>query len=174
MDFRGIIEFIKDTFSYILVIIFVLIFFIYICSIEQVVGPSMSPTLKEDNIVLINKIIYKFKSISRNDVVVIKQEEKHMIKRIIGLPGETISYKNNDLYINDKKYEESYLNDVITNDFDLSNLGYDVIPDDMYLVLGDNRENSKDSRNFGLIKKDSIIGKAWIKFWPINQLKFVK
>lgn len=173
MDLRNITEFIKDASKYIIVIIFVLLFFIFVMGLQQVIGPSMNPTLNEGDIIITNKFIYRFKSIERNDVVVISQDEKYMIKRIVGLPGETVEYQNNDVLINGKAYKEAFTNSE-TEDFTIQDLGYDVIPEDMYLVLGDNRENSLDSRTFGLISKNQIIGKAWIKIWPISKMKIIK
>ncbi len=173
MDLRNITEFIKDASKYIIVIIFVLLFFIFVIGLQQVIGPSMNPTLNEGDIIITNKFIYRFKSIERNDVVVISQDEKYMIKRIVGLPGETVEYQNNDVLINGKAYKETFTNSE-TEDFTIQDLGYDVIPEDMYLVLGDNRENSLDSRTFGLISKNQIIGKAWIKIWPISKMKIIK
>ncbi len=173
MDLRNITEFIKDASKYIIVIIFVLLFFIFVMGLQQVIGPSMNPTLNEGDIIITNKFIYRFKSIERNDVVVISQDEKYMIKRIVGLPGEKVEYQNNDVLINGKAYKETFTNSE-TEDFTIQDLGYDVIPEDMYLVLGDNRENSLDSRTFGLISKNQIIGKAWIKIWPISKMKIIK
>lgn len=173
MDLRNITEFIKDASKYIIVIIFVLLFFIFVMGLQQVIGPSMNPTLNEGDIIITNKFIYRFKSIERNDVVVISQDEKYMIKRIVGLPGETVEYQNNDVLINGKAYKETFTNSE-TEDFTIQDLGYDVIPEDRYLVLGDNRENSLDSRTFGLISKNQIIGKAWIKIWPISKMKIIK
>ena len=95
-----------------------------------------------------------------------------MIKRVVGLPGDTIEFRDNTLYINGEVYEEDYLgDDVITDDFSLQDIGYDVIPEDMYLVLGDNRQNSMDGRDIGLIKKSDIIGKIALRFWLINRFK---
>lgn len=173
MDLRNITEFIKDASKYIIVIIFALLFFIFVMGLQQVIGPSMNPTLNEGDIIITNKFIYRFKSIERNDVVVISQDEKYMIKRIVGLPGETVEYQNNDVLINGKAYKETFTNSE-TEDFTIQDLGYDVIPEDRYLVLGDNRENSLDSRTFGLISKNQIIGKAWIKIWPISKMKIIK
>lgn len=174
MDFRDIKEFIKDTSKYILVIITVLLLFIFVVGLNQVIGPSMNPTLKEDDIVIVNKLIYKFKKVNRNDVVIIKQDEKYMIKRIIGLPGEYIEYKNDYLIVNDETYEENF-ETTKTEDFSLKDIDpeLDSIPEDMYLVLGDNRSNSKDSRSFGLISKEQIVGKAWIRIWPINNINII-
>lgn len=171
MDFRDINEFFKDTFKYIMVAVVVILLFVFVVGIEQVVGPSMNPTLKEGNVVVVNKLLYRFKNINRNDIVILSQNEKHMIKRVVGLPGDYIEYKDNYLYVNGEKYKEPFINNVETEDFSLKDLGYDKIPDDMYLVLGDNRENSLDSRSYGLIKKKQIIGKAFFKIWPIGKIK---
>ena len=175
MDFREITEFIVDALKYIIVIVVVFLLFIFVVGIQQVVGPSMNPTLNEGDIIIVNKLLYNIGDINRNDVIVISQDEKYMIKRVVGLPGETVEYKDNYVIVDGIKYDEKFINDdVITNDFSITDLGYDVIPDGMYLVLGDNRTNSLDSRNYGLIKKENIIGKAWIKLWPFNNFKFIK
>ena len=175
MDFRDITEFFRDAFKYIIVVIVVFLLLIFVVGLQQVVGPSMSPTLKEGNIIIVNKLVYRFKNIQRNDIVVLSQDEKYMIKRVVGLPGDNIEYKDNYLYVNGVKYKEKFLsNDVVTKDFSLKDLGYDKIPDNMYLVLGDNRENSLDSRSYGLVSKKNIIGKTFIRIWPINNFKIFR
>ena len=129
----------------------------------------MSPNFNEGDILLINKLSTKFREPRREEVIVVSQSEKYMIKRVIGLPGDKIEFKDNKLYINDQEYKESYLkDDVITNDFKLSDLGVDVIPENKYLVLGDNRTNSLDSRNYGLIERKNIIGIKLFRLWPIK------
>ena len=174
MDFRDIIEFLKDSFKYIAVVIVVLLLFIFVMGLQQVVGPSMEPNLNEGDILVVNKLLYRIGKIKRNDVVVITQDEKYMVKRVVGLPGEHIEYKDNYVYVNGEKFREKFIDTdkVKTEDFKLEDLGYDKIPDGMYLVLGDNRENSKDSRDFGLIPKKQIVGKAWFRFWPANKMRF--
>lgn len=175
MDLRDFIEFIKDISKYIIVIIIVLLLFIFVIGLQQVVGPSMSPNLEEGNVIIINKLIYRLKDISRNDVIVLSQDEKYMIKRVIGLPGEFVEYKDNYVLINGVKYKEAFINENIkTEDFSIKDLGYDVIPNNMYLVLGDNRENSLDSRSYGLISKKQVIGKAWLRIWPLNNIEIIK
>lgn len=176
MDFRGILEFIKDISKYIIVIVVVLVLFIFVIGLQQVIGPSMNPTLEEGNIIIVNKLLYRLDEIKRNDIVVISQDEKYMIKRVVGLPGETVEYKDNYVIVNGVTYKENFIDTekVHTNNFSIKDLGYDVIPDDMYLVLGDNRENSLDSRSYGLISKKNVIGKAWIRIFPFNKIKFIK
>lgn len=173
MDLREVTEFFKDAFKYIIVVVIVLLLFIFVVGLQQVVGPSMNPTLKEGNIVIVNKLLYHFSDIDRNDIVVLSQDEKYMVKRVVGLPGETVEYKDNYVIVNGETYKESFidLDKVHTNDFSIKDLGYDVIPEDMYLVLGDNRENSLDSRDYGLVSKKQIVGKAWMRIWPFSELK---
>ncbi len=176
MDFRDIKEFIIDTLKYILTIVVVIFIVIYVATVQQVVGPSMSPNFKDQEIVLLNKFNYRIFNIKRFDVVSLKYDgTKYLIKRIIGLPGEAIEYKDNTLYVDGTKVSEEFLKaDIITTDFSLARLGYEKIPDDMYLVLGDNRENSLDSREIGLIKKKDILGKVNLRIWPINRFGYIK
>ena len=94
-----------------------------------------------------------------------------MVKRVIGLPGEHIEYKDNKLYVNGSLVLENNIS-VETKDFKLEDIGYETIPKDMYFVLGDNRTNSSDSREFGLVKKDEIIGKIVMRLYPFSKIKF--
>ena len=177
MDFREIKEFFKDTLKYIIVIVTVLIIVLYVVTLQQVVGPSMQPTLNEGDVLILNKFQYYLFDVKRNDVVALKYDgSKYLIKRVIGLPGESIYYKDNTLYINGNPYKENIVEGLVTEDFDLKDNGYEVIPDDMYFVLGDNRGDSLDSRSkeVGLIKKEDIIGKVFIRIWPISGFKLVK
>ena len=176
MDLLDIKEFFKDLFKYLVVVIVVLAAVIYVVTFEQVVGPSMEPTLNNGDVVILNKFIYRFKDIERSEIVSLYySDSKYLIKRVIGLPGEYVEIKNNKVYIGDKMLNEYYLDDIEMDDFSLSQLGYDVIPEDMYLVLGDNRGNSLDSRNskVGLISKDDIIGRVRIRIWPISNIGLV-
>ena len=176
MDLRDVKEFCIDTSKYIITIFVVIFIIVYVASVQQVVGSSMSPTFKNQDILILNKFYYRFFDIKRFDIVSLEYDDtKYLIKRVIGLPGDKIEYKNNILYVNGVAIEESFLDDdVVTNDFSLSDLGYDVIPEDMYLVLGDNRGDSLDSRDIGLITKKSILGKVNIRIWPINKIRYVK
>lgn len=171
MDFREIKEIFNDTFKYIIVIVVVLIIAIYVISLSQVVGDSMEPNYSNGDIMLVSKLHYKFSDVKRNEVISFESEGvRYLIKRVIGLPGETIEYKDNTLYINGVGYQETTTGDYKTKDFDMSDFDHEKIPDNMYLVLGDNREDSYDSREFGLIKKEDIIGKCIFRIWPLSKI----
>ena len=172
MDWLSIRELLKDSLKLILIVFVILFLMIYIVSVTQVVGSSMSPTLSDGEVLILNKFNYRIFDVKRGDIISLDYEDtKYLIKRVIGLPGETVDIKNNQLYINNTLYEEDYLpDDLVYPDFSLSDLGYSVIPDDMYLVLGDNREDSLDSREIGLIKKEEINGKIIFRLWPINKI----
>lgn len=163
-------KYIKDLVPYIVIIIVVVLIRTFIATPVIVVGDSMTPTLKEGQWLLLNKISYQFKEIERYDIVVIKMEKSEIIKRVIGLSGETIEYRNNILYIDG--HEENSKFNFDTDDFTLKSIcNCDKIPDDKYLVLGDNRQVSSDSRIIGLIDKKDIEGKTSISLWPIKKVK---
>lgn len=173
MDFRDIKEFIKDFIKIAILVVIIFCVYMFVISMQQVVGSSMNNTLNNGDMVLLFKAKYKFSDVKRFDVISFNYEDtKYLIKRVIGLPGEHIEYKDNKLYINGNYVEEE--RDFETDDFKLEDLGYDVIPDDMYFVLGDNRENSLDSREIGLIKKEDIIGKVIVRLWPISGIKLIR
>ena len=160
----------KELFPYIIIIIVVVLIRSYIVTPVIVSGDSMVPTLDDKQILLLNKIDYRFNEIKRNDIVVIKVEKSEIIKRIIGLPGETIEYRNNILYINGHGYKTDYNFD--TEDFTLKSIcNCETIPKDKYFVLGDNRAVSSDSRIIGLIDRKDIQGKTTISIWPMKKIK---
>lgn len=148
-------------------------------------GDSMDPTLKDSERVMVNIIGYKIGGVKKGNVIVFHANNTDdYVKRVIGIPGDSVEYKNDTLYVNGKKQQEPYLNynekrkqtENITGTFktkDLPNANpkSNVIPKGKYLVLGDNREVSKDSRSFGLIDKDQIVGKVSFRFWPFNEFK---
>ncbi len=172
MDWLSIREFIIDFVKLIIVIIIILFLMIYVVSVTQVVGNSMNSTLENGDVLILNKFKYRFTDIKRGDIISLEYADtKYLIKRVIGLPGDIVSIRDNTLYINGELYIENYLDEgLVYDDFELSSLGYDTIPDDMYLVLGDNREDSLDSREIGLISKDVVIGKVSFRIWPLNKL----
>lgn len=144
----------------------------------NIIGESMSPTLENDDIVIINKFIYDVSSPNRNDIVVFKpygNEKLHYyIKRVIGLPGETVQIIDGKIYIDGVVLEENIDVDLI------SNAGLESNPIILgvgeYFVLGDNRNNSEDSRfaEIGNVKIDDIAGKAWFRISPKNKIGFIE
>ena len=144
------------VFDSILVIIAVL-FFKYILIFGYVPSTSMEPTVHKGTFVVVNGLSYLFEEPKRGDIVIFYSEEreKTLIKRIIGLPGDTVAFEDGYVYINDGRYEESYLPEgTITQGFKTFQ-----VPEDCYFVMGDNRENSYDSRVF----KNPYINKKWFK-----------
>ena len=160
---------IRELLPYVLILGGVILIRTFIVTPVIVSGDSMKPNLHNGDLLLERKIGYNSTNIKRFDIVVIKEGEEEIIKRIIGLPGEHISYKNNKLYVNDKVLEENF-DFRKTNDFNLEEIcSCNSIPEGKYLVLGDNRPISKDSRMIGLIDEKDILGKAVYRIWPISK-----
>lgn len=142
-------------------------------------GESMEPTLHDGNMLMVNKVAYGLKNVDRFDVVVFhKNEKEDYVKRVIGLPGDEIQYKNDKLYINGEYVEEEYLDiykqksdeSLYTEDFDLKDVtGKQEVPKNSLFVMGDNRGNSLDSRTFGFIGIDELVGKVDVKYWPFEE-----
>ena len=169
MDWLDIKEFIKDTFKYVVFIVAVLVIAIYVIGLQQIVGESMSPTFENGEVLIIDKLTPRFIDLKRGDIISFyDNESKYLVKRVIGLPGEYIEIKDNRIYINNEEIKD-YVEGVNTENIKLEDIGYSKIPKDMYFVMGDNRENSLDSRDYriGLIEKNSIVGKKIIRLWPI-------
>ena len=135
-------------------------------------GESMNPTLKDGDKILVNKMIYRITSPKRNDVIVFcqtgKEHDYYNVKRVVGLPGETVLIQNGQLYINGEAVKEKVKVDEMKNgglaDEEL------VLDDNEYFVLGDNRNKSEDSRfaNVGTVVKADIVGQAWVRLNPFN------
>ena len=159
----------KNAFSYVIVISIALLVKQYVFSPIRVNGSSMNPTLNDGDIMILNEIGYHLKGVERFDIVVVNYDGEKLIKRVIGLPGETVEYKDDKLFINDKEIYENFKHD-ITHNFSLSEIDKDVIPEDYYFVVGDNRGNSKDSRSIGLIHKNQIRGKTNFILYPLNKI----
>ena len=132
----------------------------------------MTPTLKVHDRVLVNKLSYKLHPVHRDDIIVFKAPPgadpgiDDLVKRVIGLPGETVEGRNSHVLINGKVLKESYL----PKGTFTSNFGPEVVPKSSYWVMGDNRTNSKDSRSFGFIKKSQIVGRVFVRIWPLDRL----
>lgn len=162
-------EWLKALVIALILVIVVRTFFI---SSYVVDGPSMLPTLENGDKLIVNKIGYKVGDFKRFDVIVFHaNEHEDYVKRIIGLPGDTVECQRDQLYINGDLIEEPYLEDEkslgkqVTGDFKVT------VPEGKLFVLGDNREDSKDSRYFGFIDSEQVVGKVSLRYWPLNEIK---
>lgn len=157
--------------------IFILLFF-FLGQLLEITGDSMYPTFKNGEQILAEKISIKFEDIKRTDIIIFKGETNKnilVIKRIIGLPGEIIQLKNSGVYINGSILNEAYLTpNTLTAEGKVLKNGVEYkIPSDSYVVLGDNRKSSTDSRDWGYIKKEDIVGKAFLVYFPLSEIKLV-
>lgn len=160
----------KELLPYIIIIIVVVLIRTFIVTPVQVTGTSMVPTLADNQILILKKYDHDF---DRFDIVVFEYNNSTLIKRIIGLPGEIVEYKNNNLYINGKKIEEDFIEED-TENFSLSEIDYKKIPKGYYFVMGDNRNNSTDSRYIGLINEKEIKGKTNFSIFPFDTFGKIK
>lgn len=157
---------IKEIIPYIVIVVVVVLIRTFIITPVRVDGDSMKNTLKNGDILL----LYKLGSINRLDIIVLDEEKDNekIIKRVIGLPGETVAIKKGKIYINDKVIDDEYAYGE-TSDYDKVTL-----EDDEYFILGDNRLISKDSRYFGPIKKSEIKGKIVFRVFPFTKIGTVQ
>jgi signal peptidase I len=136
---------------------------------------SMAPTLKVNDRVLVNKLSYDLHEVNRGDLVVFESppnegsQTKDLIKRVIGLPGETVESRDGQIYINGQVLEEPYLGPDVTT----GPLEKVTVPADHLWVMGDNRPNSRDSRFFGAIPESLVIGRAFIRVWPVTAISLL-
>lgn len=167
-----------STILYLLVVVALTFLFVrYVGQRTHVNGSSMNVTLEDGDNLIVDKISYRFKDPERFDIIVFPyqyKEDTYYIKRIIGLPGETVQVIDGMVYINGELLDESYGKEV------MNSAGVALNPielgEDEYFVLGDNRNNSSDSRDpsVGNIQKDQIIGKAFLRIWPLNKFGILK
>lgn len=157
---------IKEIIPYIVIVVVVVLIRTFIITPVRVDGDSMKNTLKNGDILL----LYKLGSINRLDIIVLDEEKDNekIIKRVIGLPGETVAIKKGKIYINDKVIDDKYAYGE-TSDYDKVTL-----EDEEYFILGDNRLISKDSRYFGPIKENEIKGKIVFRLFPFTKIGTVQ
>lgn len=160
-------KWLKENIVFLIILTAIIITRIFFFSPIRVNGTSMYPTLQDKEFMILNKISLK-QGINRFDIVVVQENNKHIIKRVIGLPGESVMYKNDKLYINGKAVEDNY-SKTATNDFDNVVLG-----ENEYFVMGDNRIVSKDSRVIGPVNIKNIKGKTNLIIFPFNKIGTVE
>jgi signal peptidase I len=139
---------------------------LFLAQATIVYGQSMEPSLYEKQRLIIDKVSYHFFPPKRNDIVVIAMPDMNemLVKRIIGLPGETVEVRDGVVYINGNPLAGTYQRDMgHENDAPV------VLGPLNYFVMGDNRLNSNDSRSFGPVQRDYILGRVWLRYWPLNQ-----
>lgn len=159
--------------QYAAIIVAVILFRTFLYSPIIVRETSMIPTLHDGDVMILNKIGYRTNGIERFDIVVFNYDNEELIKRVIGLPGDYVEYDDNKLYINGEYVEENFERRE-TKDFILEAIGYSVIPEGKYFVLGDNRPISKDSRLIGLIEEKDILGYTNTIIFPFKDIRKVK
>jgi signal peptidase I len=153
-------------------ILIALVINVFVGQATRVEGQSMEPNLHSDQRLVVEKVTYRFHGPRRFDVVVLRlpsQGEELLIKRVIGLPGETVEIRDGHIYINGEQLEEPF----VTQDTRPGRNGRVTIPPLHVYVLGDNRNHSNDSRSFGPIPIDNIVGRAWVSYWPPEELGLV-
>ncbi len=134
---------------------------------------SMEPTLRVGDRVLVNKVSYRLHDVNRGDIIVFKRPPtaaaggiEDLIKRVVALPGETVEAHDGRVFVDGEELEEPYLPDgTVTPDF-----AEDVVPPDHVFVLGDNRANSQASNVFGPVEEDLIVGRAFVRVWPLDDI----
>ncbi len=154
-----------------------IVIYIFIASPHVVVGESMMPNFLNHEYLLTNKLIYTYSEPQRGQVIIFNYSPtEEYIKRIVGLPGDTIEVRNGSVYVNgDLLHEGAYIKNSVKT-FGMAFLPNNVtitVPKGEYFVMGDNRENSSDSREWGFVKRSAIKGEAWFVYWPLNRFGFV-
>lgn len=162
--------------------VFVLLY-LFVAQPNEVKGSSMYPNFKDKEYLLTEKISYQLGNPERGDVVIFKAppsepcaaDECEYIKRVIGVPGDRVMVSEGDVYVNGNKLDQGFLPEpVYTSPGDYMQEGIErVVPDGQYLCFGDNRPNSRDGREFGPINRKLIVGKAFMKYWPISAVEMV-
>ncbi len=175
---KGIIRELLGWIVYIVVILGLTYFIVTFVGVRtRVSGSSMETTLSDSDQLIVDKISYRFRDPKRYDIIVFPyqyEENTYYIKRIIGLPGETVQVSGGKVYINGQVLDEHYGNEEMLN----PGIAEEPITlgADEYFVLGDNRNHSQDSRDpsVGVLHRDDLIGRAWIRIWPFNKFGVIK
>ena len=176
-EFSWVREIVSTGLYLLMVVALTFLFVQFVGQRTHVNGDSMNVTLTDGDNLIVDKLSYRFKDPERYDIIVFPyqyQEKTYYIKRIIGMPGETVQIKDGMVYIDGEMLQESYGKEVM----EYAGVASEPVElgSDEYFVLGDNRNNSSDSRDpsVGNVNRDQIIGKAFIRIWPLNQFGILK
>ena len=176
-EFSWAREIISTVLYLVVVVVLTFLFVQYVGQRTHVNGDSMNVTLEDGDNLIVDKLSYRFKEPERYDIVVFPyqyQEKTYYIKRIIGMPGETVQVKDGMVYIDGEMLSEGYGKEAM----EYAGVASEPVElgEDEYFVLGDNRNNSSDSRDpsVGNIQRDQIIGKAFLRIWPLNKIGILK
>lgn len=153
------------------------VLYLFFMTPHEVVGTSMVPNFQNGEHLIANKVIYRFSTPQRGDVVIFKYSDtQDFIKRIVGMPGDEVSLRDGKIYLNGSQFDETdYLDPTVysSGGDGLSEGETITVPEDEYFVAGDNRPHSSDSRSFGTIERSSVKGKAWIVYFPFDQFRVI-
>lgn len=162
---HGLRDWFKD---FVKALVFFLFLQTYVVQGFVIEGACMEPALHSHEKIIVNKLIYKIQEPKVGDVVVFSyplEPEKDFIKRVVGIPGDIIEIRDGYLYRNHKRMQENFVKEYVFGSY-----GPTKVPQGSLCVMGDNRNNSHDSRSWGLLKRSMIKGRAEVKFWPIDNL----
>jgi signal peptidase I len=163
----------RDVFEIVLLVVTIYTLVNLATARAVVEGQSMQPNFYTGQLVIVNRFAYYFASPQRGDVIVLHDPldpTQDFIKRVMGLPGETIQIREGRVYVNGTELDEPYITDFCRAGCD----GTWTVKPDEYFVLGDNRSNSFDSHSFGPISRQLIVGQAWIRYWPPQDMGFIQ
>jgi signal peptidase I len=148
-------------------IVIAVLIHVFLAQATRVYGQSMEPNLHTDMRLVVEKLSYRLHTPERGDIVVlrVRPEDEMLIKRVIGLPGDQVEIRDGRVYVNGQPLDEPYLNQETRG-----NLAPRVVPPLHVFVMGDNRRASNDSRSFGPVHIDNIVGKAWLSYWPLEDI----
>jgi len=170
---RAIVRFARELLETILpALLIALLINVFVGQATRVEGQSMEPNLHSEQRLVVEKLSYRFHGPQRFDIVVLKmpdQGEELLIKRVIGLPGETVEIRDGQVYVDGILLEEPFI-DTSTHPGRDSKI---TVPPLHVYVMGDNRDRSNDSRSFGPVPIDNVIGRAWLSYWPPDQIGFI-
>jgi signal peptidase I len=175
-----ILEFVQ---SIVLALSVFVLLYLFVAQPNEVKGSSMFPNFENGEYLLTDKLSYQLGNPKRGDVVVFKappsepcaEDECEYIKRVIGLPGDTVKVEGGQVFLNGQKLDQTFLpSDYVTEAGAVLQEGVEIqVPEGQYLVMGDNRSHSRDGREFGPIPQNLILGKAFFKYWPVKSVGLI-